>query len=47
MNEKWTDFEKFVFKKLNLIENRLTHVEVRTAVIAATVALLARLIGGH
>lgn len=39
MNDKWSDFEKFVFKKLNSIESRLTRVEIRTAVIAATVTL--------
>lgn len=39
MNERWTDFEKFVFKKLNSIESRLTRVEIRTAVIAASVSL--------
>lgn len=42
MNEKWTDFEKFVFKKLNRIESRLTQVEIKAAVIAATLSLAIR-----
>lgn len=43
MNEKWTDFEKFVFRKLNRIEARLTRVEIRSAVIGAVAALLVRM----
>lgn len=31
MNEKWTDFEKHVFRALERIETRLTRVEVRAA----------------
>lgn len=47
MNDKWTDFEKHVFRSLERIEQRMTMVEIRTAVIAATIALVVKIFGGH
>lgn len=47
MNDKWTDFEKHVFRALERIENRITRVEIRTAVIAATVSLAVVYVKSH
>lgn len=35
--ENWSDFEKYVFRKLEKIDGRLNRIEIRTAVIAVTV----------
>lgn len=44
MQNKKTDFEKTVLDALARIERRLTRVEIKTASLAATVAILVHFI---
>jgi hypothetical protein len=43
-NEDWSDFQRFVFRKLNRIEDRLTKVEIRAAVMGAMAAVLLKIL---
>lgn len=41
MNEKWTDFEKHVFKELNSISRRLSKLEGRVVAYGTIAGLVA------
>jgi len=41
MNENWTDFEKYVFEKLEKLDRRLTILEVKALMIGAFGGFLA------
>lgn len=45
MNEKWTDFEKFVFKELNSISRRISKLEGKGMVWGAIAGAIMASIG--
>lgn len=44
MNEHWTDFEKYVFGKLEKLDMRLTRVETKWTVLAGITGAIGGLI---
>ncbi len=47
MKENWTDFEKYVFNKLERIDSRIGRVEVRAAALASLLATLIHFVFKH
>lgn len=44
MRDDWTDFEKWVFEKLEKIDGRLNRLEIRAAVFGVIGAALLRIL---